>query len=1809
MNLKFIYRLIFILTYLGVAIPMHAQSNWVETEGGATNDEALDIASDNSGNYYVTGYFTYSAQFGGTPLQSSGFSDIFIAKYNSSGNLIWVKKAGGNGPDRGNSISVDLNGNIYLTGYYNESATFETTTITSNNNSQDVFIAKYDTNGNLIWVHSVGGEFGDTGYGIVSDNLGNVIVTGQYKGQGIFGSTILNSMIDPNFNQPSYDLFVLKYDPSGNLLWVQDAKAKYDDRGMSVAIDDANNIFVVGQYSDTITVDLTYNNYTMNAGFLFKLDPAGNEQYFKSFSAAQTLLNAVVIDNNNEIYITGDFRGTLAISGPPTTYVSGAYTNKIVIAKFTNSGSVIWAEADASENEVTAKSVCLDNNNDAYIVGLFKCRFTEYSNEYGNAIFYSVGYRDIFITKYSTTGQRILPQHYGGPKDDYCSGITTTQIDNPAIAGSFDRKFNLPYTPAYGSLQLFTGNYNLNYCNDANYSSFLNLTSAGQKDMFIAKPFVANREPFDYYIRDITNNCFRDTIQPCINGCLDTMQSCSTIYLGTNNYTIQDSIFGPYYTYLWNTNSTQDTTLAHTSGIYTVEIKREDACWSFIDSIVIIIHPSPGPPLITDNWGVNINHLPNAITLISCAPDTVIITASINSSIADTSFWNGGVFNMINDTTIEVFQSGQYSFVNETDFGCLNINNISVTLQTVSSNEPTSLSIHYDDSLAEATDTLIICDGEQVNINCLDSIFGFMSDVDVFWSYTTPIGSIFTPFTNIGSSWVLQPMYNGLYTIRIDSIARDCDTLSVIQSIRNLFVIIKPLPNINVNLTGPTFACPYDTVVVYSNSDAPTFNWTASNIIYSDHDSIIFILGEVPQLIAYFASVLDSVSGCSNGGQYTVVINPIPPPEVTMNPPDGIVCPGDSLLLTADPGMNYIWVGPQGSGIGTNQSIWVDLPGFYHCIHTGLYGCVQTTNFVEAKEYNTPFLDVYPSNFICANGNTTISVIASNNALIEWQAPLSGNSTTQVVSSAGTYICHITLCGITTIDSIVVTQSNTLASITAPDTVLCAGDSLTLFANGGMQEYLWNPGNSQDPIYYITHPGTYTVTTMDAFGCYATSEPVTIYPLPQAIAPSFNDTIICAGQSIVLNANASNSILWYSSSTSPTPFHIGNNFTTPIINNNTSYFLQTADSVCASVKLEFEINVYTSSLLPSISGDTTICAGQILFLTTPSIPNGNYNWNGPNGVFSDTSFLSIVAMDNSYSGIYTLSISDTNCISPTEVINVIVTPNPSPYIFPDGTIYLCPGNTITLADTSGYANYIWWPSGQLGSSQVIDTAGIYFVTAYENGCSGSSNPVTVTLNNPANNPTATDQTICPNTSVLLTASGTGSLTWYNDQLQIVGTGPNYTTPLLDTTTTYYVQSSSIDGCLSEMVPVVVFVVPLNLIPPIYFNQPICVGQTLMLSTVSVTGATYLWTGPNGFSSTQQNPVINNVTLLETGNYQLQIQLNACSSQISTTLVIVNENPPIPTITGNAVYCEGDNISLNTNLQGAYSYSWQTAGGQSFYDSLQINFIAQLWENGITTLQITDSLGCSSQDTFSLVINPIPFGQIFTEPEICSDSSIYIYVNNNFNAQFEVTGPQSYFSNQVNDTILNAQITNSGYYSVEFTLNGCVFSDSIFTNVYPYPIIDLGIDTGICNTGGAVLFELNPNYSYLWPDGNSTANYLATDTGWLFVTAFVGPGCFSSDSTYIALLNCNTVAVNVISPNGDGINDYFIILNEGAKSMQVKIYNRWGNEIISWNELEYQWHGIDYNNNPVPEGVYYYIVDFLNYYDEHEILTGFITVFR
>lgn len=301
---------------------------WIKEAG--QNSWGKSLSKDAYGNIYVTGTFSDSLQLDSFHL-SGGNS--FIAKYDSSGNCEWAKIACQGCTS--NCISADVFGDIYVTGRFSGISSFGSFELTCLGHV-DIFIAKYDSEGNCLWANRAGGSRPsvnysmDNGFAVAATAEGNVYVTGSFTDTASFG---LDTLIDAS---SANDVFIASYDGSGNLIWVKQAGGSVDDEGRCLAVDEEGSVYLGGSFVNSIAFGSTtligYGNYDL---FVTKLDASGNPQWAISAGGAvwNEFVDGIALDANHDIVLTGEFYST-AFFGSDTLISEGL--SDIYIAKLGN---------------------------------------------------------------------------------------------------------------------------------------------------------------------------------------------------------------------------------------------------------------------------------------------------------------------------------------------------------------------------------------------------------------------------------------------------------------------------------------------------------------------------------------------------------------------------------------------------------------------------------------------------------------------------------------------------------------------------------------------------------------------------------------------------------------------------------------------------------------------------------------------------------------------------------------------------------------------------------------------------------------------------------------------------------------------------------------------------------------------------------------------------------------------------------------------------------------------------------------------------------------------------------------------------------------------------------------------------------------------------------------------------------------------------------------------------------------------------------------------------------------------------------
>ncbi|MDB6029391.1 MAG: hypothetical protein JWM68_5614, partial [Verrucomicrobiales bacterium] len=413
--------------------PLCAQTpvfTWVKTAGASTNDSAKFVTTDPQGNVIVTGYFRETVTFGQTNLTTTdGNLDGYVAKYTTNGTLIWIRQISGDGSvgDVGYGVTTDSSGNILVTGNFSGTATFGGTNLVSAG-SHDMFLAKYDPSGNVLWATRAGGANDDIGLHVAVDSSGNSIVTGYFRNLCSFGTTNLNSG-SSNFS----DSYVAKYNSSGQLLWVRQIGGSSFDSGYVAVADAVGNIYATGYFNTSASVSGTTLTGTSDEMYLVKFDPAGTLLWARSTgSSGSDKGSSVAIDSTNGVYVSGWFQNTMAFPG--TNLISrGSYDT--FLAKYNVDGTFNWVRQIGGAGADFGQSVVVDNSGTICLCGDFQNTIT-LDNTSLTAANTNAGNSAIFLAKYDSNGTLTAAKGFGNTRNNHAH-IWSANTGELYVAGNF----------------------------------------------------------------------------------------------------------------------------------------------------------------------------------------------------------------------------------------------------------------------------------------------------------------------------------------------------------------------------------------------------------------------------------------------------------------------------------------------------------------------------------------------------------------------------------------------------------------------------------------------------------------------------------------------------------------------------------------------------------------------------------------------------------------------------------------------------------------------------------------------------------------------------------------------------------------------------------------------------------------------------------------------------------------------------------------------------------------------------------------------------------------------------------------------------------------------------------------------------------------------------------------------------------------------------------------------------------------------------------------------------------------------------
>jgi gliding motility-associated-like protein len=635
-------------------------------------------------------------------------------------------------------------------------------------------------------------------------------------------------------------------------------------------------------------------------------------------------------------------------------------------------------------------------------------------------------------------------------------------------------------------------------------------------------------------------------------------------------------------------------------------------------------------------------------------------------------------------------------------------------------------------------------------------------------------------------------------------------------------VTLCPGQTLNLNATFPN-----STYLWQNNSTAPTFT--------------------VTQAGTYSVAVTNSCGTVSDN----IVVSYNALPVIDLGP-NQTLCTGETLVLDAtSPSSTYLW-----QNNSTAPTFTVTLAGTYSVAVTNSCGTVNDNVVVNYTPL--PVIDLGPDQTICSGESVILNATTSGGTYL-WQ----DNSTnaTIVATTSGTYSVDVnTSCGIIS-DAVVITVIALPQVDLGSDTTLCDGQTLLLDVTTSGASYLWQD-NSTNSIFTVDQAGTYSVEVTS--GLCSGSDQITV---DYIAAPSLNlgnDTLICEGESIVLDATTPGvSYLWQDNSILPT-------FT---VLSSGIYSLEITSS-CGVLTDEIQVGVVPLPIV-NLGNDTAFCQGGTLVLDVTNA-NCTYLWqdNSTNSTFTVTE-----------TGSYSVTVSNLLGCETSDVIDVVVDVVPTVSAGLDQNV--CQGESVTLSG-SGATTYSWsngvtngvpfipaagtvtytltgtTAGGCVDTDEVVVTVGnspnISFVADITSGCI----PLTVQLTNTTPNATSCVWTLSDGTLI----SGCGTVEVVFEQ-----GGCFDVTLTTELASGCYGSYTAIDYICAEDAPIASFIA----VP----QQVFAMDPNVQFNNTSVGAETYLWDfGDNSDLSTETHPE-HTYPFDEPGSYSVMLIASTPSGCVDT----------------------------------------------------------------------------------------------------------------------------------------------------------------------------------------------------------------------------------------------------------------------------------------------------------------------------------------
>lgn len=1205
-------------------------------------------------------------------------------------------------------------------------------------------------------------------------------------------------------------------------------------------------------------------------------------------------------------------------------------------------------------------------------------------------------------------------------------------------------------------------------------------------------------------------------------------------------------------------------------GAYTVQITDNNGCSSTLNA------------LISNPTGPSITLGADSVTCFGSCDGLAYV--NVTAGNAPYVFqWNDPALTA-NDSVFSLC-SGLYSVIVQDANGC-------ITADTVTAETPSQI-------IPNLTQTNVSCNG--------------FCDGTATVSPTGGVGS----YTFLWSNGQTTPTATGLCVGNHSVIITDANACFITINV----TIIQPSPLvISASATTPTCNgdCDATGLATVSGGTPPyLFSWNTTPI-----QTNALATGLCAGF--YTVNVTDN-NGCSNSSNIIITNNPLLTTNSSFTQPTcNNSCDGAATTNPSGgiPPYTYNWSNGQTTQIATNLcegSYIVTITDNNNCSindtillsnPTAINENLVITNpscggICNGIVTSTPIGGVGPFNFVWT------SLIGSNPTL-----PITtNNQPTSTVNGlcAGTVNLQLTDLGTgcVTNHSIIVNSNTTATIVITPTNETCIGacNGTALASVSGATaplSFSWSPNGGVDSLATNLCANLYTVSVTDANGCVI-SDTVTINTnsLNLSISNTIAETCFntCDGVAVVSVGTgfAPFTFQWNTSpiQTSPTASSLCAGTYTVIVTD----VLNCSDSIAATITGPAQI-VPTIVVTAPVSCNNA-CDGALTANAIGGSGGFTYLWNDPLAQTTQTAI-------NLCAGTYTVIVTDANGCSITDSLTLT---EPTAVLANETLVFpscnLCNG-AISLNPIGGVGpfSFLWTtPTSPPNPNTSLITnlcAGAYSVSITDIG-TGCVTNFTFALSNPnAPAPNTTSSNVSCNSLCdgQLVAIPTGGSPPYSISFNPGGT----TNPIINLCAGIYTTTvTDATGCIGVEVDTINS--PDAILTNISSSNITCNGLNNGTAIVNVVGGT-----PNyNFTWLPSNQSTNSVSNLTAGIHIVTIiDANGCSVKDS---ILISEPTPISvtsTIIDASCSSACDGIISLTPAGGVGNYTYQWNGNTATGQSASTSGLCY----GLNTVNIFDQNGCSNSFNFNIGAIDTVFAFAGNDTSACAGVAISFVGNSTGNVAFVewfIFPSMTSIGTSTSVTVTPPSVGNNCYvYQVIGTNAGCIDRDTVCINTQPLPLANAGVDVIIVE-GNTTPLNASGGSTYSWSPSlglsdttiaNPSANPTTTTT--YTVTVASAFGCESSDSITVTV-QPKIIFATGITPNGDGINDVWIIdFIEEFPNNVVEIYNRWGKLLFHADGYKQNWDG-KYEGNELPIGTYYYIIELNDGITEP--FTGPITVLR